>query len=502
MFFFPNTDCPVDYAKIIEFEQRFHFRIHGLDVKLHYDDHDPADTTVTAGNKTQISIPTANVAFTVKLNYNFVNFSGLDTLKRVGDLKLKHDKQRFSFGIAFTVKEAKIQYQKYKETTTMTTTTTTITFARVPLAIATATVLLLLNLSTPLSAEWIDCISPSDATWIVQSGDAGRDQQQLAVRDADVKIAYERDQLAVYEYVGHDLVNVLLNDTLVYFQAVYEIVKKLRKENMEQINIPDLQQNFTTGSSWWTTTGDFIAQRGTFEFFYTYRGSINFHTFSNTDRLMSIPGELLLNEDKDATIKGREMVIGAIELAYKQMDQIVEHQAHRGGGGCTALTVLFLNGRLYAAGAGDSRLTMGAQELVQGARGRSFGREWWLKKAQDNGDEEVKMASVDDISVMVVPLYPYLCEHRQWVKTQQQERRHSVSSTQSSPEKHSNELHRMTQKYKSVATCTDRIHSLSSQSRLTTPRRAANAMKGINQCPDHESWFTLVQRDALFAPKF
>ncbi|KAL7303436.1 protein phosphatase 1H [Trichogramma pretiosum] len=329
------------------------------------------------------------------------------------------------------------------------------------------------------------------------------------------------------------------------------------------------------------------------------------------ERLMSIPGELLLNEDKDATIKGREMVIGAIELAYKQMDQIVEHQAHRGGGGCTALTVLFLNGRLYAAGAGDSRtilvlgdseraltrdhtpdsessrvrslgylkstellkgqftplqfrkrhferdvgsavmyrepfmtgwaykiltqtdlrlplisgqgkrsrvmgtigvtrgfgdhglkagntgvsikpflssqpevqsldleelnlterdciilatdglwdvvsdemaasilrktlapespsleyrLTMGAQELVQGARGRSFGREWWLKKAQDNGDEEVKMASVDDISVMVVPLYPYLCEHRQWVKTQQQERRHSVSSTQSSPE--------------------------------------------------------------------
>ncbi|KAL7303440.1 hypothetical protein TKK_0004623 [Trichogramma kaykai] len=42
--------------------------------------------------------------------------SGLDTLKRVGDLKLKHDKQRFSFGIAFTVKEAKIQYQKYKVT--------------------------------------------------------------------------------------------------------------------------------------------------------------------------------------------------------------------------------------------------------------------------------------------------------------------------------------------------------------------------------------------------
>jgi protein phosphatase 1H len=37
------------------------------------------------------------------------------------------------------------------------------------------------------------------------------------------------------------------------------------------------------------------------------------------------------------------------------MDQMVEQQAQKGGGGCTSLTVLFLNGKLYAAGAGDSR---------------------------------------------------------------------------------------------------------------------------------------------------
>lgn len=74
------------------------------------------------------------------------------------------------------------------------------------------------------------------------------------------------------------------------------------------------------------------------------------------ERLMTIPGDLLLNEDDDtAQVKGRELVIGAIELAYRQMDQMVEHQAQNGGGGCTAITILFINGRLYAAGAGDSR---------------------------------------------------------------------------------------------------------------------------------------------------
>ncbi|XP_001607327.1 protein phosphatase 1H [Nasonia vitripennis] len=330
------------------------------------------------------------------------------------------------------------------------------------------------------------------------------------------------------------------------------------------------------------------------------------------ERLMAIPGDILLAEDNEAAaIKGRELIIGAIELAYRQMDQMVEQQAQKGGGGCTALTVLFLNGRLYAAGAGDSRtilvlgeseraltrdhtpdsesnrvralgflkstellkghftslefkkrplqrdlgqmvlyrepymtgwaykvlaypdlrlalisgqgkrsrvmgtigvtrgfgdhglkaantgvsikpflssqpevqcldleeynlterdciimatdglwdvvsdkvaanllrktlapenpsleyrLTMGAQELVQAARGRLVGRVWRLKsEMQENGDDEIlSMASVDDISVMVVPLYPYLCEHRQWVKTQQQERRHSINSLQSS----------------------------------------------------------------------
>ncbi|XP_066589811.1 protein phosphatase 1H [Prorops nasuta] len=325
------------------------------------------------------------------------------------------------------------------------------------------------------------------------------------------------------------------------------------------------------------------------------------------ERLMAIPANALLSEDEDNLIKGRDLVIGAIELSYRQMDQMVEAQAQGGGGGCTAITILFLNGRLYASGAGDSRavlvcgdsqraltrdhtpdsesnrvralgylkphellkghftplefrkrplqddlgtmvlyrepfmtgwayktlthsdlklplvsgfgkrsrvmgtigvtrgfgdhglkaantgvyikpflssqpevqsfdldscdlterdciivatdglwdvvsdktagsilrktlapdtpsleyrLTMAAQELVQAARGRLVGRAWVGKSenVSDNEERNAPMASVDDISVMVVPLYPYLCEHKQWLKTMQQEKRYPVNT--------------------------------------------------------------------------
>ncbi|XP_017754700.1 PREDICTED: protein phosphatase 1H [Eufriesea mexicana] len=320
-------------------------------------------------------------------------------------------------------------------------------------------------------------------------------------------------------------------------------------------------------------------------------------------KLLEIPGNILLHGDEDALLRGKDLVDGAIELAYEQMDQMVELQAQRKGGGCTAITILFLNGRLYAAGAGDSRavlvlgdtqraltrdhtpdsesdrirllgyvrrdellkghftalefrkrpsekelgsmilyrnpfmtgwaykeltsadlkpplisghgkrsrvlgtigvtrgfgdhglkaactrvnikpflssqpevqsidldncnlterdciivatdglwdvvsnkaaasvlrktlapdypsleyrLTMSAQELVQAARGTLVGRAW-LSKSENLEDTDEKFSSVDDISVLVVPLYPYLCEHKQWLKTTEQERRYMDS---------------------------------------------------------------------------
>ena len=78
---------------------------------------------------------------------------------------------------------------------------------------------------------------------------------------------------------------------------------------------------------------------------------------------------------------------------------------------------------------------MGAQELVQAARGRLIGRVWRGKPENLDDIEEaaLPMASVDDISVMVVPLYPYLCEHRQWLRSTQQERRYSTDTSQMQP---------------------------------------------------------------------
>ncbi|KAG5307563.1 PPM1J phosphatase, partial [Pseudoatta argentina] len=78
----------------------------------------------------------------------------------------------------------------------------------------------------------------------------------------------------------------------------------------------------------------------------------------------------------------------------------------------------------------EYRLTMGAQELVQAARGRLIGRVWMGKPENPNDSDEKSspIASVDDISVLVVPLYPYLCEHKQWLKTTQQERKYAADS--------------------------------------------------------------------------
>ncbi|XP_058806378.1 uncharacterized protein LOC131672881 [Phymastichus coffea] len=47
--------------------------------------------------------------------------------------------------------------------------------------------------------------------------------------------------------------------------AVYELVKKIKEENIGKIKIPDMSQNFSTGSSWWETTGEFNSLDGTFE---------------------------------------------------------------------------------------------------------------------------------------------------------------------------------------------------------------------------------------------
>lgn len=72
---------------------------------------------------------------------------------------------------------------------------------------------------------------------------------------------------------------------------------------------------------------------------------------------------------------------------------------------------------------------MAAQELVQAARGRLIDRIWRGKPIKvNNGSEEyLPMASVDDISVFVIPLYPYIGEHKQWKKSIQQSTREHLN---------------------------------------------------------------------------
>ncbi|XP_055467979.1 protein phosphatase 1H [Psammomys obesus] len=92
------------------------------------------------------------------------------------------------------------------------------------------------------------------------------------------------------------------------------------------------------------------------------------------------------------------LVIGALESAFKEMDLQIERErsAYNISGGCTALIVLCLLGKLYVANAGDSRYTLAAQDLVMRARGVLKDRGWRISND--------RLGSGDDISVYVIPL--------------------------------------------------------------------------------------------------
>ncbi|MGH0183954.1 UNVERIFIED_CONTAM: hypothetical protein FKN15_013504 [Acipenser sinensis] len=60
---------------------------------------------------------------------------------------------------------------------------------------------------------------------------------------------------------------------------------------------------------------------------------------------------------QEKAVSLESLVIGAIENAFKQMDKQIERERslHSITGGCCALTVLYMAGKLYVANAGDSR---------------------------------------------------------------------------------------------------------------------------------------------------
>lgn len=52
-----------------------------------------------------------------------------------------------------------------------------------------------------------------------------------------------------------------------------------------------------------------------------------------------------------------ELIIGALEAAFLEMDALLadDRSKYRNAGGCTALAVLFINGKMFVSNAGDSR---------------------------------------------------------------------------------------------------------------------------------------------------
>ncbi|XP_074139515.1 protein phosphatase 1M [Sminthopsis crassicaudata] len=67
------------------------------------------------------------------------------------------------------------------------------------------------------------------------------------------------------------------------------------------------------------------------------------------------PSDPLFVEEKG--IQAQDLVIGAIEKAFQECDAVIGQKMTATGqsGGCTALAILYLEGKLYVANAGDSR---------------------------------------------------------------------------------------------------------------------------------------------------
>ncbi|XP_072506328.1 protein phosphatase 1M isoform X1 [Notamacropus eugenii] len=74
------------------------------------------------------------------------------------------------------------------------------------------------------------------------------------------------------------------------------------------------------------------------------------------------PNDPMFVEEKG--IQTQDLVIGAIEAAFQECDTIIGQEMTATGqtGGCTALAILYLKGKLYVANAGDSRAILVQRE--------------------------------------------------------------------------------------------------------------------------------------------
>lgn len=76
-------------------------------------------------------------------------------------------------------------------------------------------------------------------------------------------------------------------------------------------------------------------------------------TKSKTNPLDYIPHPISFHRN----VSKDELIIGALEAAFLEMDALLagDRSKYRNAGGCTALAVLFINGKMFVSNAGDSR---------------------------------------------------------------------------------------------------------------------------------------------------
>ncbi|KAF7254676.1 Protein phosphatase 1J [Varanus komodoensis] len=72
---------------------------------------------------------------------------------------------------------------------------------------------------------------------------------------------------------------------------------------------------------------------------------------------VEVPNSALPRFHMEKVISHESLVVGAIENAFKQMDNQIEQErvTRHVSGGCCALVVVYLLGKFYVANAGDSR---------------------------------------------------------------------------------------------------------------------------------------------------
>ncbi|XP_034119395.1 protein phosphatase 1H [Drosophila albomicans] len=103
-----------------------------------------------------------------------------------------------------------------------------------------------------------------------------------------------------------------------------------------------------------------------------------------------------------------ELIIGALEAAFFDMDELVDHDnsRYRDAGGCTACVVLFINGKMYVANAGDSRAVLCQRRSAAPKNPNSTAAD-----GDGNGNEKTEKIEPDPVDDTLSYATPFSFDH-------------------------------------------------------------------------------------------